>query len=111
MQASKIIVSIFDAIINKNTLAKYTGRGNKEKFKGKDRILRLIYDVAHAADNSYTKGSFDFYIVNKVFKYAYKGRYVISTEINIYISLCTIFILIALNTNPSEYAVEPLLRP
>lgn len=74
MEGGKMITSLVEAIIEPNTLSKYTwsGKNNKLKFKTNEKILKLIYKLSYAADKKYTKAAFDSDIVKKVFKNAYK---------------------------------------
>lgn len=74
MDGGKILTNIVEAIIEPKTLSTYTwsGKNNKLKFKINDKILKLIYELAYAADKKYTKAAFDSDMVKKVFKNAYK---------------------------------------
>lgn len=77
MNAGKVIRSLFYSIFSKDTLGNYTYTGknkNTKKFKVLTNILKLIFDLLKAADRSYTLAEFERDTVDKVFKYAYKGR-------------------------------------
>lgn len=48
----------------------------KEKFKKYVNVIHILWRVARAADESYTKAQFEHDLTYKVIKYAYKFRFV-----------------------------------
>lgn len=77
MNARRLIKDLFYNIFTKDTLGNYTFTGknkNTKKFNVFSNILNFIFELLKAADKSYTLSEFERDTIERVFKYAYRGR-------------------------------------
>lgn len=79
MDGKKILASIVYAVIAPDLMSQFTMTGKsgnksitKEKFKKYVNIINVLWRVANAADDSYTKARFEHDLTYKIMKYAYR---------------------------------------
>lgn len=78
MNAGKLIRLTFKEMFTEATLGCYTYTGKNKNTKRFDvfaNIREIVYDLLKAADRTYTLVEYERDLVEKIFKYAYKGRY------------------------------------